>query len=425
MAKIGIDFGTSYTTLSRINLGTGNAEPIRINGKEKIPTMVFFPEDGDSPSFGEQAYNIYKTCLKIKNLDKACRLLAGLYSDLKTSMNLQEQLFLPNGRSFSYAEMIGEFLKYLKNEVESTTFQGETVTDVCVTYPVNFEEFKKNILREAALYAGFSNIKMLMEPVSAAMGYKMTEESESGDLCRNKSILVYDFGGGTFDLAFVKFDANGNHITLPPRGDLHCGGQDIDKIIYDEWDKLVFSETNGIQHISDSTGMVNAPFLKTTCMENKEELSEYFKVPERSNAKSLYEDVANDYRELRITRQKWEDMVAPIINRTISLTKEYLAYITEQNYTVDKVILIGGSSRISVVYEKLNEIPQIKGKIVRVADLDVAVANGAAIFANQQAIAPQRCFCRMCGKELDTSMKFCRYCGVPNFRYDFRFADNK
>lgn len=425
MAKIGIDFGTSYTTLSRVNPGTGSAEPIRINGKEKIPTMVFFPEDGDSPSFGEQAYNIYRTCLKMKDVNKSCRLLAGLYSDLKTNMNPEEQLFLPNGRSLSYTEMIGEFLKYLKEEVESTIFHGDFVTDVCITYPVKFEEFKKNILREAASYAGFTNIKMLMEPVAAAMGYKLAEEKELGSLCRNKSVLVYDFGGGTFDLAFVRFDENGEHITLPPKGDLHCGGQDIDKNIYDEWDKLVFSETGGKKHISDVEGMVNAPFLKTTCRENKEEISEYFKNPERSREKSLNEDVADDYRELNVSRQKWEDIVSPIIDKTISLTIEMLTFITEQNYSVEKVILIGGSSRISVVYDKLNKIPQIRGKIVRVADLDVAVANGAAIFANQEAVTAQKCYCRMCGEQLDTSMKFCRYCGTPNFRYDFRFADIK
>lgn len=418
MAKIGIDFGTSYTTISRVISGTGNAEPIRINGREKIPSVVYFPDD-DKPLFGEDAFNTYETCRKIKDMDKACRLLAGLYSDLKNNMKPDEIIILPDGREMSYAELIGEFFKYLKSEVETNIFHGESVTDVCVTYPVKCEEFKKKILHDAASYAGFINVKMLMEPVAAAMGCKMAEEKETGTLCTNKSVLVYDFGGGTFDLAFVRFDENGDHITLSKEGDQHCGGQNIDKIIYDEWDKLVFSETN--HHISDVAGTVDAPFLKKTCMDNKEELSNYFKITERSKEKTLNEYVAGDFRELCVSRQKWEEMVTPIIDKTLVLTNKMLTYIKEQNFSVDKVILIGGSSRISFVYDKLNEIPQIKDKIVRVADLDVAVANGAAIVANQEGITAKTCYCPSDGTQLDTSMKYCMCCGEPNINYDYRF----
>lgn len=115
---------------------------------------------------------------------------------------------------------------------------------VCITYPVAFDAApdKKDILREAATLAGFKEVKLLMEPVAAAKGFFGKEQ------CQNTGVLIYDFGGGTFDLAFVKFDNNGNHLTYSIDGDPNCGGENIDHAIYEAWDNIVLEGVIDICH---------------------------------------------------------------------------------------------------------------------------------------------------------------------------------
>lgn len=414
MAKIGIDFGTSYTTVSRVEPGTGVARPILINGKEKIPSVIYYSPDGDAPLFGDEAFAIFKKCLKIKDPNKVDEIFSGMFFGLKRDMNREEKRYLPDGSEKTYAELIGDFFRYIKKEAETTCFQGEPITEVCVTFPVAFEQYKKDILREACNLAGFKSVKLLMEPVAAAMGYENEQGETLGNDIRNKSILVYDFGGGTFDLAFIKFDSNGDYITLPPLGNPNCGGENIDLKVYEEWDKLVLKETR--KRIAGADGIVDYAFVKDVCMTNKETLCNTFKTKSKC---SLDEYVAGDFRSLDFTMDSWNSLIEPIVDQTIDLTKQMLEEINKEHFSIDQVILIGGSSRIPLVYEELSKILPIKPS--RVAALDVAVANGAALFANQDMPIAKKCFCRMDGTELRTDMKFCNICGTPNIRYDYRF----
>jgi molecular chaperone DnaK (HSP70) len=124
-----------------------------------------------------------------------------------------------------------------------------------------------------------------------------------------------------------------------------------------------------------------------------------------------------------MTQKEWNEMISPIIDNTIVLTKRMLEKIKSEHMTIDKTILIGGSSRIPLVKEKLSKI--LPYPPVRINDLDVAVANGAAVYINQGNIPVKKCFCRKCGHEITTKMKFCPYCGADNIRYDYRFNDHK
>ena len=112
-----------------------------------------------------------------------------------------------------------------------------------------------------------------------------------------------------------------------------------------------------------------------------------------------------------------------VIDQTINLTKQMLAKIKAENMSIDKTILIGGSSRIPLVSEELNKI--LSSSALHVNDLDVAVANGAAVFINQGEVVVKKCFCRNCGQALNTKMRFCNNCGKDNIRYDYRFKDMK
>lgn len=412
MAKIGIDFGTSYSTMSWVNPRTNRAEPIRINGKEKIPTMLYYPFDSNTPLVGDEAYAIYEQCRQTSNQDVIDEYMSGIFSGLKRNMNKEEVVYLPSGKTVHYVDLIAEFLRYIKTEAETNCFEGEKVTDVCLTYPVAHEEFKKEIMQEAAKKAGFQRVKLLMEPVAAAMGYQ-----DAFDY-KNHSILVYDFGGGTFDLAFVKFDAKGDYITLPPLGDSNCGGENIDEIVYNEWDKLVKTSTGTA--ICPLEGMRDEPFFRTDCMRQKEILCKYFVKQSRYAIRS---HIGGDFRSINMTKDQWNRLISPIIDKTIVLTRQMLASIKKENMSIDKTILIGGSSRIPLVAQELAKI--LPSPPLHVNDLDVAVANGAAVFINQGDIPIKKCYCRQCGHEITTKMKFCPYCGKDNIRYDYRFKDMK
>lgn len=412
MAKIGIDFGTSYSTVAYVNPQSGNAEAIRINGSEKIPTMLYYSPDGGEPMIGQEAFEIYSICNDIDDKEEVAQHLAGIFSGLKRNMNKEERLYLPDGRDLSYADMIGEFLAFIKKEVESTVFGGEKITDVCITHPVDFPTYKKEIIVEAAHIAGFQNIKLLMEPVAASMGFSNTANNI------NESVLIYDFGGGTFDLAFVKFDATGDHITLPPMGDANCGGENIDKLLYDAWDKLVMQQTG--KHISALEDSLNLPFLKTVCVKQKEFLSNYFKRMSKWDCKA---SVNGHSYTMPITKDFFNNLISPIIDKTILLTQNMLEAIGRENFNVDKVILIGGSSQIPLVTEMLSSVLPVLPQ--KVADSDIAVAKGAAIFANEDEIPVHRCFCRFDGAALTTKDKVCPFCGKDNVRYNYKYDDEE
>lgn len=410
MAKIGIDFGTTYSTVAYKNPQTGLAEAIRINGSEKIPTMLYYSPEGGEPMVGQEAYEIYNLCNDIDNREEVEQHLAGIFSDLKRNMNKEERLYLPDGRCLTYVQLIAEFFSFIKKEVESTTFHNERVTDVCITHPVNCPIYKKEILVEAAKNAGFDNVKLLMEPIAASMGFSNTT------IRPNKSILIYDFGGGTFDLAFVKYNMNEDHVVLPPMGDSNCGGENIDRLLYDAWNKMVLNGTGS--SISGNANEVDVPFLKTTCKQEKEFLSNYFKKMSNWTLKAC---IRGKFYTMQMTKDAWNNMLTPIIDKTISITQQMLQVIQQEHFDLNEVILIGGSSQIPLVSQRLSEILPVAPS--KVADSDIAVAKGAALFINEGDIPVHKCFCRRDGSVLNTKIKKCPYCGTENYLYNYKFEN--
>lgn len=415
MAKIGIDFGTSFTTMSYVDK-QGLAVPIKVYGKEKIPTMLYFSEDGGL-LIGEAAFNKYQDCMDAKTAEEADLILGGIIAGLKRNMSQDGFVATPQG-NMSYASVIALFLDFLKKYAEDNVFDGENITDVCMTYPVAFDwqVEKKEILKEAAEKAGFLNVTLLKESVAALMGYENSHE------IKNEGVLVYDFGGGTFDVAYVMFDHNGEQYMLPPIGDGECGGQNIDLALYENWDKKVQTQKN--RHISMYEDEIFLPVLKSNCVKQKEKMSngsfgpEFLPLPPSGSV--LMKLGA-------LSRQEWDDIVEPWVDKTIQKTRQMLQEVEHHNATcgnkfrVDKVILIGGSSRFPMVYEKLKSICPVEP--THVPEVDVAVANGAAIFINKDNVREQTCYCIECGNKMTNKERFCMNCGRPNLRYNHCFDD--
>lgn len=417
MAKIGIDFGTSFSVASYLDERIGEVRPVRINGLEKIPTMLYFPNDGTAPLVGQPAYEKYEACKDAETLEEMDDTLSGIVTNIKRNMSKDGCVVLPDGKMISYVQVVALFFGYIKEEAEKTCFAGQAIDAVCITYPVAFDVIpdKKDILREAAALAGFKEVKLLMEPVAAAKGFFGKRQYE------NMGVLIYDFGGGTFDLAFVKFDHNGRYMTCTIDGEPNCGGENIDYAIYEAWDKIVLKNCH--RHISPYEGEVFLPILKTDCMKAKEMMSNGV-----FDNRTLFLPLAHVEKMPAFTQEQWDNMVNPWVDKTVVKVKQLLHKLnTDHNleFNVDKVVLTGGSSHLPQVMERLTEICPVVPE--RIQDMDVAVANGAAIFINEscEEFAERDVYCIYCGKKIKTSYKFCTGCGKKNFRYGYSLIDNR
>lgn len=387
MNTIGIDFGTSFTTAAWINPKTGLPEPIKFieTGLEKIPSVVFYSKYG--PEVGTLAYERIE---KLNDYPKEEReeILMSIKQSIKRDMKKGQKEYLPNGKSVTHEEIIAEILKTVKKQAEEGCFGGDPITEVILTHPVDFANWQKDMLNEAARIAEFKKIKMIPEPIAAAIGY-----SNTGVKVGN-GILVYDFGGGTFDVAFVHRE-NGSFTTpIPAEGDAFCGGDDIDIALYDFFEKEVFKK-NG-RKISEHPGRVDLQF-RSVCRKAKESLS-------RTNYLDIHETLPPPGFVrffTKLTRNDLEKIISPIIDKTISKTESMLNKIKSAGYEVDTVVLIGGSSRIPLIEKKLEKILPVKP--LKTMNVDVAVAMGT-LFIRQN---PKVGFCIFCGRKLEKNDKFC------------------
>lgn len=414
MEAIGIDFGTCFTTMSYMN--GGKAVPIRVDGRVKIPTMLYFPAHGE-PLIGQRAYEKYEAC-EGEASEVANTILSGMVTDLKRNMSLKGQIGTPHGK-MSYIDAVAKILAYLKQHAERQVFEGKRISKVCLTYPVAWDAQpeKKEVLRQAGERAGFEDIRLLKEPVAAAMSCHNSRN------IKNRGVLIYDFGGGTFDLSYVHFDNFGNQdFSLPPKGDHACGGQDIDRALYIYWDKQVNNKKH--RHISQNPQEGYMPVLKRDCVTQKELMSQgTFQGINLALQSSQFETVHIG----ALSERSWTDMIEPWIDKTIDLTQKMLQEVEQEakvyGFGVDDVILIGGSSRFPMVADKLKEICPVAPR--KVPEVDVAVANGAALFVNEDIDIEnnQTWYCIEDGAKVSARDRFCMNCGTPNFRYDHRYDD--
>ena len=411
MSVIGIDFGTTNSSASWINPQTHQPEVIVFNetGSSKIPSVVYFPSDGD-PIVGLAPFQQLENLSAFSD-DARNMIQRSTITSIKRKLK-RNGMYLLNGRSFTHLDVVSLILKKIKEESAASCPFEDAIDSVVLTHPVIFEEWKKELLRNAALQAGFNSVVLLEEPVSAAIGYINTNKLKDV-----KGLLVYDFGGGTFDVAYVKIEDDGRYrIPLMPRGDDQCGGDDIDLILYNKWDSLARQTYN--RSISPVTGEVDISFL-SRCRKNKELLSRVESssfselLPVQGNAQQLQR------LQMKITRQQLNEMISPVVDKTIRKTHDLLDDIKEAQLPLDAAILIGGSSRIPMVTDRLR---QLLGDVPinTTGKVDVAVALGALSQSTIIRESVRKCFCMKDGRELKTSWQFCPFCGTPNYMYMFK-----
>jgi len=353
MSKIiGIDLGTTNSCVAVMEGG----EPTVIansEGSRTTPSVVGFSKDGErlvgQIAKRQAVANPENTVISIKR---------EMGSNKKVTAH---------GKEYSPQEISAMILGKLKADAEK--YLGEKVEKAVITVPAYFTDSQRQATKDAGKIAGLEVLRIINEPTAAALAYGL-DKAEKTD---GHKILVYDLGGGTFDISVLEI-ADGVFQVLATAGNNRLGGDDFDKRIMDY---LVeeFKKENGIDLSTDKMAMQR---LKEAAEKTKIELSGVM-----SSTVSLpfitADSTGPKHLEMTITRAKFESMIADYVKETIDLTKKALADAKLDKNDVAKIIMVGGSTRVPMVLE---EVKKFLGKEPFTGiNPDECVAIGAAIQA--------------------------------------------
>lgn len=347
---IGIDLGTTNSVVAVMEGG----EPTVITnpeGSRLTPSVVGFTRDGQR-LVGQMA--------KRQAISNPTRTI----SSIKRHMGEAGYRVEIDDKKYSPEEISAMILQKLKADAEK--YLGETVTQAVITVPAYFSDSQRQATKDAGKIAGLDVLRIINEPTAASLAYGI-------DKTDDHTILVYDLGGGTFDVSILEL-GDGVFEVKATNGDTHLGGDDFDKRIVD-WMVDDFKAKNGIDLSTDKMALQR---LREAAEKAKIELSSMV----QTEINLPYITAGADgpkHLEMTLTRAKFEDMTADLVERTIGPTQRALSDAGLTADKIDKVILVGGSSRIPAVQEA---IKRIMGKEpTRNVNPDECVAIGAAIQA--------------------------------------------
>jgi molecular chaperone DnaK (HSP70) len=286
---------------------------------------------------------------------------------MKRQMDDPDWRFRANGIDYSAPTVSSQVLLSLVRDVENAT--GEVVTDVVITVPA----YTGNEFREATKLAGelahLNVVDIINEPTAAAFAYGFLQEENAA-----RTVLVYDLGGGTFDVTVIRL-AEKEIVEVAVGGNHHLGGADWDETIAKFLaDRFVEEHPDAGNPLEDDRG---AQDLLTLAEEVKQSLST------RASYVALV-SFKGEATEVTIKREELEELTESLLQRTMDLTADVLAKAADKGVTtVDQVLLVGGMSKSPVVARRIGELFGIEAKL---ADPDLAVAKGAAIFGQKREL---------------------------------------
>ena len=395
MGKLGIDFGTSNSTLCALDKN-GRVTPIcergRGSNQYKIPTVAYYCKNGTF-RYGTPACNMYEDEYGMSAEDTPEALLetqSRIVKSIKRRIGVDGSMSFPgrNGETveISISDILTGFFKYFKDIASEGFFKfcDDSIQETCISHPVDFTQSQVDIIIDCAKAAGLPNVIVVEEPVAAALACAADMGENAKSL---NGLLIYDFGGGTFDLAFVHRDISGQWRVPVLDGDSKCGGDDIDRAIYGEMERRIAEKTGDHEfRFSETPGMLNLDILRD-CQELKEQMSEYdgedgfFRRQISSAAREVVQDKAwynrTEHKALctfRFTNDEFESLIGDRIQHTVDLVVKMIQEIRSKGYVADRIILIGGSSAIPLITKRLKKCTSLE--IVRPFDADVAVAKG-------------------------------------------------
>ena len=325
---IGIDLGTTNSCVAIMEGG----EPTVITnteGSRTTPSVVGFTKDGER-LVGQVAKR-----QAVANPENTIR-------SIKSKMG-ENTTVSAGGKTYTPPEISAMILTKLKNDAEK--YLGETVTEAVITVPAYFNDSQRQATKDAGKIAGLDVKRIINEPTAAALAYGLDKVQDQD----GQKILVYDLGGGTFDISVLEI-ADGVFQVLATGGNTHLGGDNFDEVIINY---LVdeFKKSDGIDLSKDKMAMQR---LKEAAEKTKIELSSL--TQSTVSLPFITADATGPkHMEINLTRAKFESMIEDYINETIDLTKKALADSKLTVNDIAKIIMVGGSTRIPMVIEKLEK----------------------------------------------------------------------
>lgn len=344
---IGIDLGTTNSCVAVLE----NDQPIVITnaeGSRTTPSVVAFSKNGErlvgDTARRQAAVNVERTFFSIKR-------------QMGTSFRAKI-----DGKQYTPQEISSMILRKLKKDAEE--YLGETVSDAVITVPAYFSDAQRQATKDAGRIAGLNVLRIINEPTSAALAYGLDHGSA-------QKILVYDLGGGTFDVSIIEIGDNLIEV-LATAGDNHLGGDDFDERITEHL-VLEFLRTERIDLRKDATAMQRV----------REEAEKAKKVLSSSSTTSINLPFITTVKgepkhmEMTLTRAKFDELTRDLVERTRVPVQQALSDAGIQASELGMVLLVGGSTRVPAVFE---EVRRITGKEPsRNLNPDECVALGAAV----------------------------------------------
>ena len=346
---IGIDLGTTNSCVAVLEGG----EPVVIpnaEGGRTTPSVVGFAKDGE---------RLVGQVAKRQAVANPDRTIISIKRDMGTARKVNI-----DKKDYSPQEISAMILTKLKKDAEA--YLGETVTQAVITVPAYFNDSQRQATKDAGKIAGLDVLRIINEPTAAALAYGLDKGQGS-----SQKVFIYDLGGGTFDISILEI-GDGVFEVIATSGDTHLGGDDFDQVIIDYLVQQ-FKNDQGIDLSKDRMAMQR---LKEAAEKAKIDLSGTQKTT--VSLPFITADATGPkHLEYEITRAKFEALSQRLVDRSIELTKKAMADAGYTNNDIDKVIMVGGSTRIPAVVEavrKLSGKEPFKG-----INPDECVAVGAAI----------------------------------------------
>src|SRR3989440_201747 len=370
MAKtLGIDLGTTNSCMAVLEGGEPAVIP-NAEGGRTAPSVVAFTKDGQrlvgAPARRQQVTNPENTVFSIK------RFMGRKWDEVSEEMTIvpYEVVKGPNGdarvkaggKEYAPPEISAMILQKLKADAEA--YLGEPVSDAVITVPAYFNNAQREATKDAGKIAGLNVLRIINEPTAASLAYGLDKEDD-------QTILVFDLGGGTFDVSVLEL-GEGVFEVKSTAGDNHLGGDNFDKAVVD-WMVAEFKKDQGIDLAADRmalqrlyeagekakielsstmTTQINLPFITAT----------------QEGPKHL---------DLQLTRAKLTELTADLLERTVGPTKQCLADAGIDRSKIEHVVLVGGMTRMPAVVDKVKEL--IGKEPHKGVNPDEVVAIGAAI----------------------------------------------
>ncbi|CAM8965830.1 unnamed protein product [Rhodiola kirilowii] len=369
---IGIDLGTTYSCVGVYK--DGRVDIIANDQGNRItPSWVAFTDTerliGEAAK-NQAVQNSERTIFDVK------RLIGRRFDDPEVQRDLK---FLPykivnkDGKPYIQVKVKGEEKVFSPEEISAMILQkmketaesylGKKIKDAVITVPAYFNDAQRQATKDAGVIAGLNVARMINEPTAAAIAYGLDKKADG-----EKNILVFDLGGGTFDVSILTID-NGVFEVLATSGDTHLGGEDFDHRVMDYFIKLI-KKKHGKDISKDNKALGK---LRRECERAKRALSNQHQV--RVEIESLFDGV--DFSE-PLTRARFEELNMDLFKKTLRPVEKALADARLKKSDIHEIVLVGGSTRIPKVQELLKDMFNGKEPCKGV-NPDEAVAYGAAV----------------------------------------------